>query len=181
MSIIIEYNPNLGNGTGAFITPKNDILLTHGDHEPFAYKYCTGIDVNNPNTSSEPFVNSKLTKEQLQLYKLWLKEREHKLRKLQSDVDFLVLVLGYDKVEALINETITTSSRRPHIRYYNYYLMDWVIYETPTLIYNPETGLFEKNEPSEFFMLYDQDREAEEEINEIKSRVLKKDRHYFFK
>ena len=59
MSIIIEYNPNLGNGTGAFITPKNDILLTHGDHEPFAYKYCTGIDVNNPNTSSEPFVNSK--------------------------------------------------------------------------------------------------------------------------
>ena len=43
-SLIITYDSNLGNGDGAFITPNNEIILTYGEHERFAAKYCGGRD-----------------------------------------------------------------------------------------------------------------------------------------
>ena len=45
MSSIITYDSNLGNGDGAFITPNNEIILTYGEHERFAAKYCGGRDL----------------------------------------------------------------------------------------------------------------------------------------
>ena len=50
-----------------------------------------------------------------------------------------------------------------------------------TLLYNEETGLFEYDEPKDWIIYYNEDRKVESEINEIKSKVLRKDRHHFFK
>lgn len=178
MSSIITYDFNLGNGDGAFITPNNEIILTYGEHERFAAKYCSGRDLFFSNKSENPS-SSKLTKEQLELYKLWLQKNEFYRRKMHSD--FMVFVLGFDKIETIMRRAITTTSRQPHIRFYNYYLMDWYIESHKRRIYNEKTGHFEIDNSSDEIIKYRKDREIADEINEIKSRVLKKDRHYFFR
>ena len=182
MSSIITYDSNLGNGDGAFITPNNEIILTYGEHEGFAAKYCSGIDYFYSSLSDKnknPYASSKLTKEQLELYKLWLEQNEFYRRKMRSD--FMVFVLGFDKIETIMRRAITTTSRQPHIRFYNYYLMDWYIDKQTPMKYSEETGLFEYDEPKDWMIYYNEDRKVEDEINEIKAKVLRKDRHHFFK
>ena len=183
MSLIIPYDDKFDRGDGAFISPSNEIILTHGEHERFAGKYCSGIDYLFSRRSStkngDPFSLSKLTKEQLELYKLWLEQNEFYSRKMHSD--FMVFVLGFDKIETIMRRAITTTSRQPHIRFYNYYLMDWYIDKKNPMKYNEETGLFEYDEPKDWIIYYNEDRKVEDEINEIKTKVLRKDRHHFFK
>lgn len=181
MGLIIPYDSTLGNGDGAFISPSNEIILTYGAHERFSAKYCHGsnyLSFDYSDKNEDPFSLSKLTKEELELYKLWLEENEF-CRKMHSD--FMVYVLGFDKIETIMRRAITTTSRQPHTKYYNYYLMDWYIDEQSPMKYNEETGLFEYDEPENWITHYNEDRKVEEEINEIKSKVLKKDRHHFFK
>jgi len=183
MSLIIPYDDKFDRGDGAFISPSNEIILTHGEHERFAGKYCSGIDYLFSRRSStkngDPFSLSKLTKEQLELYKLWLEKKECNKRKMHSD--FMVFVLGFDKVETIMRRAITTTSNIPHIRFYNYYLMDWYIDKHTPMKYNPEIGLFEYDEPKDWMIKYSEDRKFEYEINEIKQKVLIKDRPLFFK
>lgn len=182
MNPIIPYDSMLGNGDGAFITPSNEIILTYGEHERFAAKYCSGKDYfysSFSDKSKDPYASSKLTKEQLELYKLWLEKNEYYRRKMYSD--FMVFVLGFDKVETIMRRAITTTSRQPHVKYYNYYLMDWYIDKQTPMKYNIETGLFEYDEPQDWIMYSNEDRRIESEINEIKQNVLRKDRHHFFK
>ena len=80
-----------------------------------------------------------------------------------------------------MRRAITTTSRQPHIRFYNYYLMDWYIDKKTPMKYNEKTGLFEYDEPKDWMIYYNEDRKVEDEINEIKAKVLRKDRHHFFK
>ena len=126
----------------------------------------------------DEYSSSKLTQEQLKLYKLWLDKYEFSRRNLLSD--FMVYLLSFDKVETVMRETITTTNPNPHIRFFNYYLMDWDIFEQPPMKYNNDTGLFEYDKDN-WYLGKNEDKEAEEEIEEIKAKVLKKDRPLFFK
>ena len=202
MSVVIPYHADLAIG-GAFITPDGKILrLQDNKHQEFAEEYCNGHDFNfytgavigppapllkdyvaekealAAKEGIDIFRSSKLTKSQLAKYKWWL---EH-YGKSQKDrcVDFLVYVLAFDKVERLVHDVITTTAAEPHVRFYNYYLMDWNIAVENRVFYDYKTGEY-KTLDYRFLDDDDIDREAEEEIQEIKSKVLIKDRHYFFK
>jgi len=176
MSTIIPYDEKLGEG--AFITPKNEIKMVYDCHESFAYNFCCENYkyLNELKFNNEDTCFNKLSKEQLKLCKLWLEKYDGS----NSYSDFLVFVLGFDKIQTVMNKSITTTSFFPHIKYYNYYLMDWYVEQLTPMKYNNETGLFEPKNQGMFFG-YSTDRDAEEEINEIKSKVLKSDRPYFFK
>lgn len=199
----IPYIPMLSNCGGAFITPSNETFYVNNNHENFAMNYCHGeyyyllnsiknsypaynfeefkleynLDINKEDI--DIFSSSSLTIEQLNLFKLWLKS--HKLDYRTCYTDFLVYLLGFDKVENILKNTITTSNKYPHIRFYNYYLMDWNIDTHNSLKYNPNTKLFEPLHHDNTFVASYLDREYEEEIYEIKSKVKLKDRPYFFK
>lgn len=112
MSKIIPYDDTLEVGKNAFITPNDKIIITCEKHEIFAQNYCEGNI-------------SKLTKEELILYKHWLEQNEYNKRNMYSD--FLVDVLGFDKILTIMRKSITTTTFEPHVRFYNYYLMDWYI------------------------------------------------------
>jgi len=164
MSNIILYDETLEVGKTAFITPNDKIIVTDDKHEVYAQNYC---NINN------------LTKEELILYKRWLQENEEVKRKMSSD--FLVCVLGFDKILSLMKKTIVTTSFEPHIRFYNYYLMDWYIDIRKKSVYNEKTGMFELVGRDDFIMKYNKDRKVEVEIDEIKKYVKLKDRHHFLK
>ena len=205
MSLIIPYKEKeLYDNEGAFIKPDGEIIYTYGLHEKFSDKYCNGEEYEylsrlkygntyDPNAFEyykkehnyqgkqediDVFGSTKLTSEQLKLYKLWLDEYEFSRRNLLSD--FMVYLLSFDKVETVMRETITTTNPNPHIRFFNYYLMDWFSINQPPMKYNSKTGLFEYDY-NNLYLGNSEDKEAEDEIKEIKARVLKKDRHLFFK
>lgn len=180
MSFIIPYDENLGKPEGAFIAPNDEILLTYEGHEFFSIQYCSGTNFLDFDFEDEnEFQLTKLTNEQLELYKLSLLKSSYSCRNMHSD--FMVLSLGFDKVERMLRRAITTTSGKPHVRFYNYFLMDWTIYIRRPMKYNAKTGLFEIDRRDDTFMQDSEDKEAEFQINDIKSRVLIKDRHHFFK
>ena len=119
MSKILLYDDTLEMCKPAFITPDNKIIIANEKHEIFAQKYCEGN-------------LSKLTKEELILYKYWLEQKGFNRKEMSSD--FLVSVLGFDKVLTLMKKSIATTSLEPHIRFYNYYLMDWYVDITNRLV-----------------------------------------------
>lgn len=166
MSKIILYDETLEVGKTAFITPNDKIIITDEKHEVFAQNYCEGNI-------------SKLTKEELILYKHWLEQNEFNKRKMCSD--FLVDVLGFDKILKARRKSITTTSLEPHVRFYNYYIMDWNIEIRKRIVFNEETCMFEYVEPDMALIKYVEDRRFEDEIKEIKAKIKLKDRYYFFK
>ncbi len=208
MSLIIPFEEaKLYKNQGAFIDQNGEIIFTYGRHEIFAHDFCVGenyqllsevkygsgqsyyashfeefkkyYNFEGERKDIDVYKSSKLTKEQLELYKLWLGNYKHNPQKLNSD--FLVYLLGFDKVQTVTRRAIITTSPQPHIKYYNYYLMDWHIEcETP-MNFNKDTGRFEYNESEDRVLKYLEDIKVEEEIGEIKSNVLLKDRHLFFK
>ncbi len=167
MGTIIPYDDSLLD-SGAFISPSGKIFRVKDDHEAFCEAFLSDL--------SKDFGND-IVKHQ-HLYKMLDAYYKNSPRKSLSD--FMVLVLDFDKVEIRLKNTITTSSRQPHIRFYNYYLMDWNISVQNRVIYDYRIGEYR---PLNYFFptSEDLDREAEDEIKEIKAKVLVKDRHYFFK
>ena len=203
MSYIVPYYKELEHGGGAFIRPDGKVLtINDNKHEEFAEKYCNGKDYNiltgasyGPTESKIPFLlaskeekdlrsgidifsSSSLSREQLVKYKRWIEK--HHIDRQAIYVDFLVFVLAYDKVETQIHNLITTTATEPHVRFFNYYLMDWHINHQKPLIYDEKLDIYKYNEDI-IEISDDADREAEEELNEIKAKVLIKDRPYFFK
>ena len=199
----VPYIPMLSNCDGAFITPNNKIFYVDNNHERFAMNYCHGeqyyllnsikndypaynfedfkntFELNIQKEDIDIFSTSSLTLEQLYLFKLWLSNNQFNYKTCYTD--FLVFILNFDKVENIIKETITTANKYPHIRFYNYYLMDWHIDTHNSLKYNPDTKAFEQTTKDNIFVASLLDREYEEEINEIKAKVKLRDRPYFFK
>lgn len=172
MSLIIPYKEKeLINNEGAFIKPSGEIVFTAGNHEAYAHDYCCGSRYSSNNST-------KLTKEQQELFEQWLDRYEFSKRNLYSD--FMVYLLSFDKIEIVMREAITTTSLNPHIRFFNYYLMDWNIFEQPPMKYNCDTGLFEYDR-NKSYLGNSEDKAAENEICEIKAKVLKKDRPLFFR
>ncbi len=201
MSIVIPYHKELAIG-GAFIKPNGEILrLNDNKHEEFAAYYCRGSNYNmtgalvgtskpiiqelmarkdllNARAGIDIFEGSQLTKKELEEYKLWLQKKDRDKKGL--DVDFLVYVLALDKVERVLHDIITTTASEPHVRFFNYYLMNWNISLQNRLIFDPQNGTFRPQ--NDFIaMSTELDREAEEEIESIKAKVHIKERPYFFK
>lgn len=201
--IIIPYDDSLGKSDGAFIRPDGKILHVHDNkHEEYAEEYCNGHDfpfltgtTYGPSISIIPFLDAQqevkkiregidafqttnLTRQELELYKKWL--ITHSNPETAFYADFLVYALAYDKVETLIKNVITTTAAEPHVRFYNFYLMDWHIYPQKRMVFDEEKNLFVSHD-SIIEISDENDREAEEEIEEIKRKVLLKERPYFFK
>ncbi len=204
MAVIIPYEEKLYANEGAFIDPNGNILFTYGQHLGFASNYCHGYSYNylsdlkygrtyDPDAFEDykreynyqgkredidVYSTSMLTKEQLELFKIYWDDFDFSRRYDYSD--FLVLLLHFDKVETVMRRCITTTNSQPHIRFYNYYLMDWYIKQLEPMRFNYQANRFEYDETDQW-MVSKEDKEAEEEIKDIKSRVLVKDRHLFFK
>ena len=152
-----ERVPYIKLSAGAFITLNNNIILANGNHETIAKRICNNLSPANQ-----------------KLFELW------KDSKYISEEDFLVCVLLYDKVENVLNRSITTASPRPYERLYNYYLMDWDIIRQKPIIYNEEKKAFEKLHTG--WEYSDQiDLEDKYEIEEIKKNVPFEDRYLFLK
>ncbi len=207
MSLIIPYEEKLYSNEGAFIDPSGKIIFTHGQHLGFAMNHCLGSEYDylsrlkygnsyDPNAFEDyrrehnyqgkqedidVYSSSQLTKEQLELFKLyWEYWDDFDFSRLHDCSDFLVLLLHFDKVETVMRRCITTTNTQPHIRFYNYFLMDWYIKQLEPMRFNYKTNKFEWDENYDW-IVSKEDQEAEEEIKDIKSRVLVKDRHLFFK
>lgn len=204
MSLIIPYEKEYYQNEGSFISPSGNIISSSCNHEATAINFCSGPDFeflssikdgssyysdhfaeyqeeyNYPGTKEEldVFRSSSLTPKQLELYKLWCEEMFFRCRDVSTD--FMIYMLGYDKVQTVTRRAITTTCLEPHVRFYNYYLMDWFIDTKTRRRYNPETREFEI-EYRQIDRQDGNDMAAEEEIKEIRSRVLVKDRHLFLK
>lgn len=198
----IPYKDDLYDKEGAFISPSGEIIYTFGEHESYASKYCKGKDFdflssikggyghinfeeykksNNFEGTIDDldvFKSSKLTKNELEIFKLWLESDRCGGKYLFSD--FLVYLLGFDKIETVMRRAITTTCPMPHVRFYNYYLMEWYIKCFPKMKYDNQSGLFEFDNSQLWFDGLEE-KEAEKEIEEIKSNVLVKDRHLYFR
>ena len=206
MDRIIPYDESLSNNHGALISPDGKILYVQTTHEVFAKKYCCGLEYDKlryiKNCSSDLLFDefkeaysfsgnrkdidewsfSNLTKKDLELYKIWLKKYS-RYHGSASSLDFMVLYLGYDKVESIKKNFITTTSKIPHVRFFNYYLMDWDVLQLPKSYYddNEKIFKFKENDSLDFYHSHLIDQEKEEEIETIKAKVKKKDIPYFFR
>lgn len=180
MSLILPFDENIYENGSAFVKPDGSLLYTFGTHESFAYNYCCGEDylLLKDNKDVDEYGTSMLTPEQLALFKLWIEK--YTFFKNNMYADFMVSVLGFDKIEVSRQEAITTTCANPHVRFFNYYLMDWRVYESPLLAYNSSTDTFEEQKKS-LFAKTSEEMEYEKELDEIKSRVLIKYRPLFFK
>ena len=152
----------LDNNMQCFIRQDGKFFNVEKSHEEFAKYYC----------------NNYLSKKEKELFELWLSK--YNTNNLDIYGDFLVKVLSYDKISTRIKNQIVTTSFTPHIRFYNYYLMNYNITVQNKLIYDQN---------KEMFYIYNNlyrfnsflDYEYKEEIDKIKSKTLIKDRHNFYK
>lgn len=209
MSKIIPYSEGLYTCNGGFINPEGKVhQLTYGTHEDFANSYVKGSNYNKlwlikhdasdfwtydefkmmfnlPEKKEEidEFSSSKLNKEELELFKRWLLYYE----KLYGEdgfcpqtSNFLVGALSWDKVETLRGYTITTASPIPHVRLFNYYLMDWNLDSVCKIVYNQENDSVDFVDPSNQVTM-EMDYKYQCEADEIKRKVKIEERPLFFK
>ena len=179
-----------------FISPEGTVLFNNEKHNDLAKYYCLGNPLNKlpnefgnkkisdilnniyANNDESIFYSKMISPKEHQLFSLWMNSKDSGHKEFYAD--FLVFVLGYDKVESVIQKSITTSSLTPHVRLYNYYLMDWNVYPCPKLIYNEKDNAFDYSN-STSYLYNSKDFEAAEEIEDIKAHTHIKDRHLFLK
>ena len=98
-------------------------------------------------------------------------------------IDFLVRVLGYDRMSKAFFDQIETLNPLSFRRYYNYCLMDWEITPETKLVRDEETGIWEDDwkefQPSQADII--EDREAREEAFQLQKDFSKEQRRQFFK
>ena len=188
MNTIIPYDKELFENEGAWISPDGKIIYFESIHEKYAEDFLFG---NNKNiydyidTPRHKSINYKqytgnLTKKQFEIFKLWVKycdDNRYSLYGMNSD--FLLYILGYDKVETVMRRCITTTSEQPHIRFYNYYLLDYIVSVHSKQKFDREKGMFISDNHN--LIPNESDMEAEKEIKEIKSKVLIQERSLFLK
>lgn len=113
----------------------------HTDY--FNIKGCAFVDTNGNIINSDILIHeglarhiiSTLNKEEQELYNIWINEYLNGTSLLTSPCsfasDFLVMVLGYDKIETSLYKTITTSN----INAYNY-ILDYNVFIVPRYTYD---------------------------------------------
>lgn len=211
MNAILPYERNLATSDGAYIMPNGKFIYPFNGHEMYAHDYCNGkyfyelnrvrqdalsgcldelsisdeywnhlkkmLGYTGERKDVDIYLSSKLNQDELKLYKLWMQEYEFTKNHLYSD--FLNFVLGFDKVDTIMRHGISTTSPTPHVRFFNYYLMGWNVWVHPLQVFDEKTGAFFSIPRNNNHVL--EDREAEEEIEELKAKVLKKDLIHFLK
>lgn len=201
-NIVLPYRDKFNSKIGNFIKPDGTFVSLNIVHEEFAKAYCRGDNYNRlkelkmsdneeeyketiklysdfyrRDPKFEEYISSNLDDDELELYRIWDKKDPY------NSTSFLVQVLGWDKIETSIIKSISTSSDKPHIRFYNYYLMDWEIGIFKRLIYDYDSKKFIlADEKKEFSLSNHKDNSYEEELNHIKKHVKsKRIRNSYFK
>lgn len=201
MDKILPYHENIYIKKGTFIQPDGRFISFDMLHEEFFKLYCLGNDYSslfhlyqenpslyqkklmnycrilNKDPSLGYFITSSLSKDQISIYEAW--DRLYP----SNHIEFMIQVMGWDKVESLSYRNITTSSMNPHIRFFNYYLMDWDITQLERFYYDENDDKFYKQEIHEFSLQNKNDILYEEKILDIKNKVksLELRKKYFMK
>ncbi len=152
-TLILPYNQELLRSDGGYFKPSGEIVFTNGTHERWARKYCEGDRYESLKRLSMISLGDAYLDEYWEVYK---KEKNYTGRRQDIDVyesrnlsaeeikilkiveeqgisyrymysDFLVYILGWDKLETIMRECITTTCVTPYTRFYNYFLMGWRI------------------------------------------------------
>lgn len=188
MSIIIPYEDKLINGYGGFINPNGKIEYCDSlyIHEMVARDICLGSNpiydfiIGSGNEITFDTYDGKLNKSEFELLKIWLTYEFINHYSFDGACgDFLVYIASYDKVETVKQSQIITPNNNPHIRFYNYYLLDHKIITFPRKLYYRETGEFVIN--NHLYPHSEEDIEAERELEEIKAKVPYNERKLFLK
>ncbi len=90
--------------------------------------------------------------------------------------DYIVQIIGFDKIETSYNKTITTSKNNIYEYFFNYLLMNYSVYRIPKIYYNIKENLFEER----YFMGRPEDAIFKREIELIRKHVKLEDRHKYF-
>ena len=169
MERVIPYLENILATKGGFVLPNNKIVFVQNNHDEYASEFCFKLLRDK--------LELNFTRQELDLYKYLLT----KYRTIcgNNDLDFLVLCLGFDKIETILSKTITTTSMEPFIKFYNYYLMDWDIEMVNKLVYAEQVNKFLENKIISIESI--NDREAKEELDDLRIKILKKEKYYLFK
>lgn len=198
--MVVPYNFSLEDSDGAWISPSGNIIKTYNTHEGFAKNYCLGnnyeylckikykLSENKFNRwrlqsnffgnreDINEFMGSRLTIEELELLKKWIKEFQY-CGHVYSD--FLLSYLQFSKAQIITEKTITTTESSPYIKFWNYYLMNWDIDQIPRICYNSFNDRFDILDGS-FFENKDNEY-AKKELDEIKLKVKKSERPNYFR
>ena len=189
MSKIIPYDEELVYGDGGFIYPSGKIQHCYitNIHEEIADKICFGTILRTrfikELTINEVKFNEydgELNEYQFEVFKIWVTEHfKNHISLYGASCDFLLYVLGFDKAEAVRNRAISTCNNDPHVRLFNYYILDNKIIHLPKKVFNEVTGTFDT---AEFlYVPSDEDIEMEKEIKEIEAKVPVKERKLFLR
>lgn len=154
MDLILPYEDQV-NDVGYFITPNGEFIKSPSQlikcHEQIAIEYC------------EQFLNS----EEKRLLDLWIKYyNSQSFSTAYAVTDFLTQVKGFDKATfKQQNAYMSTSSLIPHIRFYNYYLMGWILESINPQKYDEDTKQFVPIEYENLDIYRRRDEEAKEELD----------------
>ena len=211
MSNIVPYVKGITKSDGAFIFPNNEVKLINShmgyaldyirgndcehlldlqrdafdkiDEEYKLAAFNEYIRVHNLSWKSRndinPFISSKLNDEERFLLNKWEEEYEFRSRDLYTD--FLIYVLGIDKVQTIKRMCITTTEQYPYIRYYNYFLMGFELDLLDPMRYNKDLNEYEYYDRKQSIVLENKNIKYRDEIEELKSKIPVKDRHLYFK
>ncbi len=95
--------------------------------------------------------------------------------------DFLLYILGIDKIQTIKRKCIVTTHPYPYIRYYNYLLMGFEIDLHNPMKYNEDTKEFEHYRQDRNIIAARQNGKYLDEIEDLKNKVPIMERHLFFK
>ncbi len=98
---------------------------------------------------------------------------------IDSYLDIVVMVLGFDKIESQVKRMITTSKVNIYQEFFNYLIMDFDIYQLPKIVFDEKKNKFKKVTPNKF-ILSREEREYQKEVELIKRKVLYKERGKYF-
>lgn len=125
----------------------------------------------------DPYISSPLSENEKILLNKWLETRHGK----DAYSDFLLQVLGIDKIHTITSLYIFTTSSCPYIKYFNYYLMGFEISEQYPMKYNEVSGKFAFYDEDCLSFLKEKNLQYKEDASELRSKILIKDRHLFFR
>lgn len=164
MAKIIPYNKKIEDTFGAYVSPNGTIIIVDIDHEEYA-KYLV-------------YKTNFLNGEEFKLLKLWINTNRFS-EYLFSD--FMVYVLGYDKIITKGRKSIVTTSSFPYEKYYNYALLDYVIDTQVPKKYDEESNTFVPNSTDYYVLMFTKDKDIEEEIKLVKKMARGKNISDYFK
>ena len=175
MSKVISYIPEIESGYGGYFFPNAGFIQVKNNHEEFAREFCYGsdYDILKKNESDNIFSSSQLTKEQLKLFKHWIEHYEG------ENIDFLVRVCFFDKVQNLYGKSIVTTDLHPYDKFWNYILMNWSLDIQTNLYYDQATNTFKEYDRGLFYQ--DENFEVKEELMKIKRKTSINERYKYFR